>query len=131
MYNYITFLRGSDMEKTKSLLDWHTTHHIEVSTLDGGRSYYVISKGEDINGFLDTISKHANIEGWGVIEKEGTVMVPTYAYDRILVASLPGSVSIATLKCMRCRHAWHPRSHEPPERCPKCNSPYWDKPRSK
>jgi DNA-directed RNA polymerase subunit RPC12/RpoP len=32
-------------------------------------------------------------------------------------------------KCTRCGHEWLPRSVEKPERCAKCKSPYWDKPR--
>jgi len=32
--------------------------------------------------------------------------------------------------CQRCGHTWTPRT-EKPEHCPKCNSPYWNKPRKK
>jgi len=32
------------------------------------------------------------------------------------------------LKCLRCNHEWVPRREEV-KRCPKCNSPYWDKPK--
>jgi len=32
------------------------------------------------------------------------------------------------LKCLRCEHEWVPRQ-EDVRRCPKCNSPYWDKPK--
>lgn len=31
------------------------------------------------------------------------------------------------LACTRCGHTWVPRFDEPPERCPKCNSPYWNR----
>lgn len=31
--------------------------------------------------------------------------------------------------CLRCGHAWTPRSAEPPARCPECDSPYWNRPR--
>ena len=35
-------------------------------------------------------------------------------------------------KCERCGHEWVPRSKkEYPNVCPKCKSPYWDKPRKK
>ncbi|MFX0136903.1 MAG: hypothetical protein ACFFDN_24915 [Candidatus Hodarchaeota archaeon] len=34
---------------------------------------------------------------------------------------------LPTEKCKRCGHTWHPRSDKKPERCPNCNSPYWDK----
>ena len=33
-------------------------------------------------------------------------------------------------KCLRCGHEWIPRKIEP-KKCPKCNSPYWNKPKWK
>jgi hypothetical protein len=34
------------------------------------------------------------------------------------------------LTCTRCNHSWYPRNpNVKPKFCPKCNSPYWDKPR--
>lgn len=34
-------------------------------------------------------------------------------------------------RCTRCSHEWLPMksSSEPPRICPKCKSPYWDRPR--
>ena len=33
-------------------------------------------------------------------------------------------------RCERCRHEWIARKKEEyPKVCPKCKSPYWDKPR--
>lgn len=46
-------------------------------------------------------------------------------------------------RCLRCRHEWVPRGVEPPKEegkkppdpeeeprvCPKCKSPYWNRPR--
>ena len=31
--------------------------------------------------------------------------------------------------CLRCGHTWYRRKPERPVMCPKCKSPYWDKPR--
>ena len=31
--------------------------------------------------------------------------------------------------CERCGHEWLPRQEEEPRVCPKCKSPYWNKPR--
>ena len=31
--------------------------------------------------------------------------------------------------CERCLHAWIPRDNEMPTVCPKCKSPYWNKPK--
>lgn len=36
---------------------------------------------------------------------------------------------ITVLKCSRCDGEWVPRRPEVPRRCPKCGSPYWDRPR--
>jgi len=34
--------------------------------------------------------------------------------------------------CFRCNHKWVPRHiKESPIVCPKCKSPYWDRPRKK
>lgn len=32
-------------------------------------------------------------------------------------------------ECLRCGHIWIPRTDNKPKFCPKCNSPYWDRPR--
>jgi len=37
-------------------------------------------------------------------------------------------VTITKLKCERCGHTWVPRKAEVII-CPKCKSPYWNKPR--
>lgn len=34
-------------------------------------------------------------------------------------------------KCYRCEHKWTPREEEQPAVCPKCKSPYWNKPKKK
>ncbi|MFH0831564.1 MAG: hypothetical protein V1886_01725 [archaeon] len=44
-----------------------------------------------------------------------------------------GKTEILGYLCERCRHAWLPRqnSEGEPKVCPKCKSPYWDRPRKK
>lgn len=32
-------------------------------------------------------------------------------------------------RCERCGHEWLPRQEGEPRVCPKCKSPYWDRPR--
>lgn len=41
------------------------------------------------------------------------------------------NVIILGNKCYRCLHKWVQREEEKPRICPKCKSPYWDKPRQK
>jgi DNA-directed RNA polymerase subunit RPC12/RpoP len=41
-----------------------------------------------------------------------------------------GTITLKGYKCERCGHTWVPVSEERPRVCPKCKSPYWDKPRS-
>ena len=37
---------------------------------------------------------------------------------------------LPVLRCLRCAHAWTPRGDgTPPLTCPKCRSPYWNRPR--
>ena len=38
-------------------------------------------------------------------------------------------IKIKGFKCERCEHEWAPRNKENPIICPKCKSPYWNKPR--
>ena len=37
-------------------------------------------------------------------------------------------IDLGFLKCQRCGHVWIPRRFEV-KVCPKCSSPYWDRPR--
>jgi len=38
-------------------------------------------------------------------------------------------MNLSHFKCLRCDHEWIPRREEHPRVCPKCKSPYWDRPR--
>ncbi len=48
---------------------------------------------------------------------------------RVAESIVAGAVRPSRLRCLRCGHEWIPRSEARPGNCPKCNSPYWDKPR--
>lgn len=37
-------------------------------------------------------------------------------------------IKVYGCKCERCGHEWITRTKEAPVVCPKCKSPYWDKP---
>lgn len=39
-----------------------------------------------------------------------------------------GMVPLTGCRC-RCGHEWLPRGEERPTVCPKCKSPYWDRPK--
>jgi len=39
-------------------------------------------------------------------------------------------IKLPKLKCLRCNWEWFPKKEEV-RRCPKCGSPYWDRPRKK
>ena len=41
-------------------------------------------------------------------------------------------ITVMGFRCERCQHEWVPRDTErDPSVCPKCKSPYWDRPRKK
>ena len=41
-------------------------------------------------------------------------------------------IKVKGYRCERCGHEWIPREpKEKPRVCPKCKSPYWDRPRKK
>jgi len=42
-----------------------------------------------------------------------------------------GEIELPKLECLRCGHKWSPRSPRKPQRCAKCNNPYWDRPRTR
>jgi len=40
-----------------------------------------------------------------------------------------GEITMKGYICERCNHTWVPRDKNEPMVCPKCKSPYWNKPR--
>jgi hypothetical protein len=41
-------------------------------------------------------------------------------------------ITVMGFRCERCEYEWVPRDPESePKTCPKCRSPYWDRPRRK
>lgn len=38
-------------------------------------------------------------------------------------------ITMKGYQCERCAHQWAPRDAGYPKVCPKCKSPYWDRPR--
>ncbi|CAG0980929.1 hypothetical protein ANRL2_02433 [Anaerolineae bacterium] len=77
--------------------------------------------------------------GW---DGEGVPPFPkTLPLDAVVLAKLMNEAMDAFIgalrsssekyRCLRCEHRWSPKKQgsEPPRICPKCKSPYWDKPR--
>ncbi len=63
------------------------------------------------------------------IKRGGIDKYTIYCYNDNCMAEQ--NIDIPTLKCLRCNppHEWHPRSNRMPLRCPKCGSPYWNRPK--
>ncbi|MEM5836300.1 MAG: hypothetical protein QXR09_02075 [Candidatus Aenigmatarchaeota archaeon] len=40
-------------------------------------------------------------------------------------------VTLLGYRCFRCKHEWLPRGKNIPKVCPRCKSPYWDRPKKK
>jgi DNA-directed RNA polymerase subunit RPC12/RpoP len=38
-------------------------------------------------------------------------------------------ITVMGYRCERCDHEWIPNSDREPQVCPKCHSPYWNRPR--
>jgi DNA-directed RNA polymerase subunit RPC12/RpoP len=55
----------------------------------------------------------------------------SYTYTSITVMSPRITFEVEGYECSRCGHRWIPRTKTDtePTICPKCKSPYWDKPR--
>jgi len=43
------------------------------------------------------------------------------------MAKIP--ITVMGYRCERCGHEWVPNSEREPSVCPKCKSPYWNRPR--
>ncbi len=51
--------------------------------------------------------------------------------ERIIISYMKKEIKVYECQCERCGHKWITRSDELPIVCPKCKSPYWDKPLNK
>lgn len=39
------------------------------------------------------------------------------------------TITLPVWTCKRCNHEWIGKSQDKPTICPKCKTPYWDRPR--
>lgn len=49
----------------------------------------------------------------------------------VVYNTIMAKIVIHGYRCERCGHQWVPREEGSPKVCPKCKSPYWDRPRNK
>ena len=55
-----------------------------------------------------------------------------YIYIILILIMAEITIKVKGYKCERCEHEWAPRNKkEKPIICPKCKSPYWNKPKKK
>jgi len=86
--------------------------------------------GEPDRHGLKSIQTYFNLfpENWGTIIING---IDYGEADIHLVGHIINLGLRRKLYCRRCGHSWVMRGEQPPKFCPKCNSPYWNKPRRK
>jgi len=51
--------------------------------------------------------------------------------ERVIYFNMKKEIKVYECKCERCKHEWITRTEDVPVVCPKCKSPYWDKPLNK
>ena len=51
------------------------------------------------------------------------------APTRVLPQDTPQTPVLTERTCLRCGKVWWPRGLSKPKRCPRCKTPYWDRPR--
>src|SRR5260370_32996862 len=52
----------------------------------------------------------------------------TLIFWRVIMARVP--ITVMGYRCERCSHEWIPKgTQKEPSVCPKCKSPYWNRPR--
>ena len=68
------------------------------------------------------------------MSNKGTILAARKKHkgiDIIYTSVYNNSMAIEKQKCLRCGAEWYPRQPEPPKTCPKCRTPYWNKPKWK
>lgn len=82
---------------------------------------------------VDRLTGSGNMGTWYRIVQEAAVAVGPEIVDRSAgeaEAELNRIVAMSELVCHRCGHRWYPLPNRDATKvCPKCKSPYWDRPR--
>ena len=66
-----------------------------------------------------------------MIRKAFVIFFEFTLYTYWYITHVMAIIRISGYRCERCEHQWAPRNREEPRVCPKCKSPYWNKPRKK
>jgi len=56
------------------------------------------------------------------------IIVKYLKYDTYLYSMSKREINVYECRCERCGHNWITRTEDLPVVCPKCKSPYWNKP---
>ena len=86
---------------------------------------------EDLNDFVLAEGKRRTVS-------VAACQLWTVSYSPYLETHIPmgrstmAKITVLGYRCERCLHEWVPRrsSTTEPRTCPKCKSPYWDRPRT-
>jgi predicted Zn-ribbon and HTH transcriptional regulator len=98
---------------TRRILQDYPAADVDVSHTINDRVQVITSDGDGEDDIRETVKAqiadlYQDFEAWLVMEKP---------------PSLP------SFTCLRCGHTWNPRQERAPRICPRCKTPYWDRPR--
>jgi predicted Zn-ribbon and HTH transcriptional regulator len=82
---------------------------------------------ELIEGLLERSADKTDCKQWNITPTQWREAIKQALEFRLFCMETKETVQV--IKCKRCEHGWLPRSTENPTICPKCKSPYWNKPR--
>jgi len=82
-----------------------------------------------VTGIKTPATGHSNNPEWSGYDLCDECIAEYDSRQPINTATVTGNImELSTFKCLRCGWEWVPRVPTP-KTCPKCRSPYWDRPR--
>lgn len=81
------------------------------------QAYDLRSEGKTLQQVADTMG----------LTREGVRQLVGRARHKL---GLPAEIMEESCTCLRCAASWTPRTKKPVQ-CPRCKSPFWDRPRKK
>lgn len=99
------------------------------TAVDGKGSSTVnhVADFEDVAADAEGGAEASDEEGAHVLSGEHTQGI--ISHSKLYVSVPKTSVIVTGWRCGRCGHEWLPQTTAEPKRCPKCKSPYWNRPR--